>query len=240
MMALPQLNTVNYDMVIPSTGQQVKYRPFVVREEKVLLTSLESGDATQITNAMRDIVEVCTFKEVNVKKLAMFDLEYIFLKLRAKSVGENADILVKCTDETCKADNAVRVNLDLVELKGDPKAESTIQLTDSVGVSIKYPTVERTEEVMKGIKAENQIDLILGLMVASIDSIYDAEKVYPSTDSTPQELMDFIESLNKEQFNKFETFFEQFPKLKEEIEFTCEKCGKENTRTLEGLNDFFG
>ena len=239
-MALPQLNTVNYDMVIPSTGQQVKYRPFVVREEKVLLTSLESGDAQQITNAMRDIVEVCTFKEVNVKQLAMFDLEYIFLKLRAKSVGENADIVVKCTDENCKADNAVRVNLDLVELKGDPKAESTIQLTDSVGVSIKYPTVERTEEVMKGIKAENQIDLILGLMVASIDSIYDAEKVYPSTDSTPQELMDFIESLNKEQFNKFETFFEQFPKLKEEIEFTCEKCGKENTRTLEGLNDFFG
>tara|TARA_B100000035_G_scaffold69461_1_gene56852 strand:+ start:475 stop:1188 length:714 start_codon:yes stop_codon:yes gene_type:complete len=237
-MALPQLNTVNYDMVIPSTGQQVKYRPFVVREEKVLLTSLESGDAQQITNAMRDIVEVCTFKEVNVKKLAMFDLEYIFLKLRSKSVGENADIVVKCKD--CEAENAVRVNLDLVELKGDPRAESTIQLTDSVGVSIKYPTVERTEEVMKGIKAENQIDLILGLMVASIDSIYDAEKVYPSTDSTPQELMDFIESLNKEQFNKFETFFEQFPKLKEEIEFTCEKCGKENTRTLEGLNDFFG
>ena len=237
-MALPQLNTVNYDMVIPSTGQQVKYRPFVVREEKVLLTSLESGDATQITNAMRDIVEVCTFKEVNVKKLAMFDLEYIFLKLRAKSVGENADIIVKCKD--CEAENAVRINLDLVELKGDPKAESTIQLTDSVGVSIKYPTVERTEEVMKGIKAENQIDLILGLMVASIDSIYDAEKVYPSTDSTPQELMDFIESLNKEQFNKFETFFEQFPKLKEEIEFTCEKCGKENNMTLEGLNDFFG
>ena len=237
-MALPQLNTVNYDMVIPSTGQQVKYRPFVVREEKVLLTSLESGDAQQITNAMRDIVEVCTFKEVNVKKLAMFDLEYIFLKLRAKSVGENADIVVKC--KHCEAENAVRVNLDLVELKGDPRAESTIQLTDSVGVSIKYPTVERTEEVMKGIKTESQIDLVLGLMVASIDSIYDAEKVYPSTDSTPQELMDFIESLNKEQFNKFETFFEQFPKLKEEIGFTCEKCGKENNMTLEGLNDFFG
>ena len=237
-MALPQLNTVNYDMVIPSTGQQVKYRPFVVREEKVLLTSLESGDAQQITNAMRDIVEVCTFKEVNVKKLAMFDLEYIFLKLRAKSVGENADIIVKC--KHCEAENAVRVNLDLVELKGDPRAESTIQLTDSVGVSIKYPTVERTEEVMKGIKTESQIDLILGLMVASIESIYDAEKVYPSTDSTPQELMDFIESLNKEQFNKFETFFEQFPKLKEEIGFTCEKCGKENNMTLEGLNDFFG
>ena len=237
-MALPQLNTVNYDMVIPSTGQQVKYRPFVVREEKVLLTSLESGDAQQITNAMRDIVEVCTFKEVDVKKLAMFDLEYIFLKLRAKSVGENADIIVKC--KHCEAENAVRVNLDLVELKGDPRAESTIQLTDSVGVSIKYPTVERTEEVMKGIKTESQIDLILGLMVASIESIYDAEKVYPSTDSTPQELMDFIESLNKEQFNKFETFFEQFPKLKEEIGFTCEKCGKENNMTLEGLNDFFG
>lgn len=239
-MALPQLNTVKYDMVIPSTGKQIKYRPFVVREEKVLLTSLESGDAQQITNAMRDIVEVCTFKEVDIKSLAMFDLEYIFLKLRAKSVGENADITVRCTNEECEHMNPVQVNLDSVELVGDPKAEATIALTDEVGVSLKYPTVKRLEEIMKGQTAENQLDVVIGMIAASIDSIYDASAVYPAVDSTPVELIDFIDSLNKEQFGKIQEFFDHFPKLKEDISFTCEKCGTHSDVSLEGLNDFFG
>ena len=239
-MALPQLNTVKYDMVIPSTGQQIKYRPFVVREEKVLLTSLESGDAQQITNAMRDIVEVCTFKEVSVKSLAMFDLEYIFLKLRSKSVGENAEIGIKCSNEECGHMNPVTVNLDAVELQGDPMAKATVALTDEVGVTLNYPTVQRLEDVMKGSTTENQIDLVIGMIAASIESIYDAQSVYPAVDSTPQELIDFIDSLNKEQFSKLQDFFNNFPKLKEEINFTCEKCGTENNQVLEGLNDFFG
>ncbi len=239
-MALPQLNTVKYDMVIPSTGQQIKYRPFVVREEKVLLTSLESGDAQQITNAMRDIVEVCTFKEVSVKSLAMFDLEYIFLKLRSKSVGENAEIGIKCSNEECGHMNPVTINLDAVELQGDPMAKATVALTDEVGVTLNYPTVQRLEDVMKGSTTENQIDLVIGMIAASIESIYDASSVYPAVDSTPQELIDFIDSLNKEQFSKLQDFFNNFPKLKEEINFTCEKCGTENNQVLEGLNDFFG
>ena len=239
-MALPQLNTVKYDMVIPSTGQQIKYRPFVVREEKVLLTSLESGDAQQITNAMRDIVEVCTFKEVSVKSLAMFDLEYIFLKLRSKSVGENAEIGIKCSNEECGHMNPVTINLDAVELQGDPMAKATVALTDEVGVTLNYPTVQRLEDVMKGSTTENQIDLVIDMIAASIESIYDASSVYPAVDSTPQELIDFIDSLNKEQFSKLQDFFNNFPKLKEEINFTCEKCGTENNQVLEGLNDFFG
>ena len=239
-MALPQLNTVNYDMVIPSTGEQVKYRPFVVREEKVLLTAMESGDAQQITNAMRDIVKVCTFDKVEVRDLAMYDLEYIFLKLRSKSVGEKATILLKCSDDECGHMTPVEINLDEIELEGNPKAESTIQITDDIGVSFKFPTVGRMEDVMKGLKAETQIDMVLGMMVASIVSIHDAEKVYNSVDSTPQELMDFIESLNKLQFEKLQDFFNSFPKLRKEVTWTCEKCGKENSVVLEGLNDFFG
>ena len=238
-MALPQLNTVNYDMVIPSTGEQIKYRPFVVKEEKVLLTSLESGDAKQITNAMRDIVEVCTFNKVDVKNLAMFDLEYIFLKLRAKSVGENADITIKCTDDECGHMSAVQINLDQLELEGDPKANATIALTDSVGLTLKYPTVSRTETIVKDTKQETAIDLAICMMVAAIDSIYDAENVYPAVDSQPQELLDFMESLNKEQFGKVQEFFENFPKLRKEVNFTCEKCSKDNKVVLEGLNDFF-
>lgn len=238
-MALPQLNSIHYDMVIPSTGQSIKYRPFVVREEKVLLTAIESEDSQQITNAMKDVVEVCTFKEVDVKSLAMFDLELIFLKLRAASVGENADIVLKCQVNKCEAENTVKVNLGNVTLKGDPKAAATISITDTVGVSLKYPTVQRVEDVLKGNTPDTAIDIAIGMIVASIDSIYDAESVYPAIESTPKELVDFIESLNKVQFTKVQEFFNEFPKLQEDIEFTCTKCGEHNKLTLEGLNDFF-
>ena len=238
-MALPQLNTVKYDMVIPSTGQQIKYRPFVVKEEKVLLTSLESGDSKQITNAMRDLVQVCTFETVDVKNLAMFDLEYIFLKLRAKSVGESADITLQCTAEDCEHMTPVNINLDQVQLQGNPQGKSTIELTDEVGVTLVYPTVEKTERILAGAKLDGAMDVAVGMIAAAIESIYDKENVYPAIDSTPQELVDFIDSLNKQQFDKIQTFFENFPKLKQEVNFTCEKCNKQNNIVLEGLNDFF-
>ena len=226
-------------MTIPSTGQEIKYRPFVVREEKVLLTAIESDDAQQISNAMRDIVEVCTFKEVDVKSLAMFDLELIFLKLRAASVGENAEIALTCSNEECKHQNAVKINLAEVELKGDPKASAVVQITDTVGVSLKYPTVLKVEDTLKASKPEAGIDVAIAMIAASIESIHDADSVYPASESTAQELVDFIESLNKEQFTKVQEFFDNFPKLKEDVEFTCEKCKTVNNVTLEGLNDFF-
>ncbi len=226
-------------MTIPSTGQEIKYRPFVVREEKVLLTAIESDDAQQISNAMRDIVEVCTFKEVDVKALAMFDLELIFLKLRAASVGENAEIALTCSNEECKHQNPVKINLAEVELKGDPKASAVVQITDTVGVSLKYPTVLKVEDTLKASKPEAAIDIAIAMIAASIESIHDADSVYPASESTAQELVDFIESLNKEQFTKVQEFFDNFPKLKEDVEFTCEKCKTVNNVTLEGLNDFF-
>ena len=238
-MALPQLNLIKYDMTIPSTGQEIKYRPFVVREEKVLLTAIESDDAQQISNAMRDIVEVCTFKEVDVKALAMFDLELIFLKLRAASVGENAEITLACSNEECKHQNAVKINLAAVELQGDPKAAAIVQITDTVGVSLRYPTVLKVEDTLKASKPEAAIDIAIAMIAASIESIHDADSVYPANESTSRELVDFIESLNKEQFTKVQEFFDNFPKLKEDVEFTCEKCKTVNNVTLEGLNDFF-
>lgn len=226
-------------MTIPSTGQEIKYRPFVVREEKVLLTAIESDDAQQISNAMRDIVEVCTFKEVDVKALAMFDLELIFLKLRAASVGENAEVALTCSNEECKHQNPVKINLAEVELKGDPKASAVVQITDTVGVSLKYPTVLKVEDTLKASKPEAAIDIAIAMIAASIESIHDADSVYPASESTSRELVDFIESLNKEQFTKVQEFFDNFPKLKEDVEFTCEKCKTVNNVTLEGLNDFF-
>ena len=239
-MGLPKLESVTYDLVIPSTGENVQFRPFVVKEEKVLLTALESNDATQISRAMRDIVKTCTFNNVKVETLAMFDLEYIFLKLRAKSVGEVAEIGIKCSTKECGHMNNVQVNIDQIEISGNPTLEENIQLTDTIGVTVKAPTVERTENLLKGSKINSEIDLVISLIIASIVSIYDADKVYPAIDSTPEELNEFVDSLNKEQFGKLQTFFENFPKLKKEISFTCTECGKEQTQALEGLTDFFG
>lgn len=239
-MALPKLESVTYNLTVPSSGTDVRYRPFVVKEEKVLLTALESNDATQISRAMRDIVRTCTFNEVPVEKLAMFDLEYIFLKLRAKSVGENADIGIKCSNTECEHMNPIEVSIDQVEVAGNPKLEETIQLTDSIGVTVKAPTVERTETLLKGSKITSELDLVISLIIASIVSIYDKDSVYPAVDYTAEELNEFIDSLNKEQFSKLQNFFENFPKLKKEVSFTCTECGTEQNQTLEGLTDFFG
>lgn len=239
-MGLPKLESVTYDLTVPSSGDNVRFRPFVVKEEKVLLTALESNDATQISRAMREIVRTCTFDKVQVGSLAMFDLEYIFLKLRAKSVGEVADIGIKCTNKDCGHMNPVKVNIDEIEVSGNPTLEETIQLTDTIGVTVKAPTVERTENLLKGSKISSEIDLVISLIIASIVSIYDAEKVYPAVDYTPEELNEFIDSLNKEQFGKLQSFFENFPKLKKEVSFTCTECGTEQTQALEGLTDFFG
>ena len=239
-MGLPKLESVTYDLTIPSNGETVQFRPFVVKEEKVLLTALESNDATQISRAMRDIVKTCTFNKVKVETLAMFDLEYIFLKLRAKSVGEVAEIGIKCSTKECGHMNNIQVNIDQIEIAGDPTLEENIQLTDTIGVTVKAPTVERTENLLKGSKINSEIDLVISLIIASIVSIYDADTVYPAIDSTPEELNEFVDSLNKEQFGKLQSFFENFPKLKKEIGFKCTECGKEQTQALEGLTDFFG
>ena len=237
MMALPQLNTVNYELTIPSSDQVISYRPFMVKEEKVLLTVLESQDSKQITSAIKDIVEVCTFNSVKLDSLAMYDLEYIFLKLRSKSVGESAKLGFKCKE--CEELNEVDINLENITLTGNPKAEASISLTDIVGVSMKYPTVKNVERLLQENKDASSTDLIIAMIAASIVSIYDAESVYPAEESTPKELIDFIESLNKGQFAKLQEFFNEFPRLREEVKFTCTKCGTENEVVLEGLNDFF-
>lgn len=238
-MALPVLNSATYELEIPSSGETIKYRPFVVKEEKVLLTVLESQDMTQITRTLRDVIEACTFNKVKIDDLAMFDLEYIFLKIRAKSVGEKATILLTCSE--CETQNENVINLDALELKGDPKAKAKIQLSDEVGITMKYPPVHRVEKLMKAVNQDGSaIDVILAMIAASIDSIFDVENVYDAKDHKPEEIMEFLESLNKEQFEKVQQFFEEFPKLKEDVHFKCSNCGSDNTVTLEGMADFFG
>ena len=235
-MALPQLNTaVKYELKVPSTGQMVEYRPYLVKEEKILMLAMESEDQRQIIRATRDIITSCTFEQVDIMKQPMFDLEYIFLKLRAKSVGETSRLKFAC--EKCQTPNNYNINLDELEPIGS-QVENTIALTDTIGVTMKYPTVKDVDSS----DAKSEIDMVFDVLVSSIESIYDAENVYPASESTKAELTTFIENLNQQQFNKLQAWFEAMPKLKKKVLFTCEKedCKHENEFDIEGIQSFFG
>jgi hypothetical protein len=234
-MALPRIETPRYELKIPSTGEKVEYRPYLVKEEKILIIALESNDQSQMLRAVRDIISACTFDRLDIQNLALFDLEYVFLKLRGVSVGSKAEMKIKC--DACEKFNEVSINLDDVNIKGKINKDVNIKLTKDIGVTMKYPTVHsallQTSEKLEGY------DAIMGTIIASIDSIYDKDNVYPAESSTKQELLDFIESLNQEQFGKLNTFFESLPTLQYDLEFECSSCGKKNSRELKGLQSFF-
>jgi len=235
-MALPQLNTaVKYELKVPSSGEMVEYRPYLVKEEKILMIAMESEDQRQIIRATRDIITSCTFEQVDIMKQPMFDLEYIFLKLRAKSVGETSKLKFSC--EKCQTPNDYDINLDELQPIGS-QVENTIALTDTIGVTMKYPTVRDVDSS----DAKSEIDMVFAVLVSSIESIYDAENVYPASESTKAELTTFIENLNQKQFNKLQAWFEAMPKLKKKVLFTCvqEDCKHENEFDIEGIQSFFG
>lgn len=231
-MALPQLNTAKYELTLPSNGDLVEYRPYLVKEEKILMLAMESNDNKQIVNATRDIVDACTFGKVDINKLPMFDLEYIFLKLRSKSIGEKAQLKFKCSN--CEKPNEYEMNLDNVE-PTKPDLVDKVQITDDIGVILKFPTVEQ----MAGIGGDNEVDQVFQVLARSIDSIYDAERVYPANESTEEELLTFIENLNQGQFNKLQDYFQSMPKLEHTVKFDCHSCGTANEYKLEGLQSFF-
>lgn len=236
-MALPTLNSAKYELKLPSTGETVEYRPFLMKEEKVLLMAVESNDIGAISKATRDLVEACTFNKLDIKNLAMFDLEYLFLQLRSKSVGEKAKIAVKCKE--CEKKNETEVDLSAVTVKMPEKIEKKVMLSDDIGVLMKFPTVGDIERVMVD-STESKVDMVIAIMAASIESIFDESSVYPAKDHKPEELFNFIEQLNKDQFFELQKFFEQIPKLSERVKFTCQSCQTKNDFPLEGLQDFFG
>tara|TARA_R110000868_G_C10654780_1_gene745301 strand:+ start:15 stop:719 length:705 start_codon:yes stop_codon:yes gene_type:complete len=234
-MALPRINTPKYTLVVPSTQEEIEYRPYLVKEEKILMMGIENNDQKQMITALRDVISACTDGKVNVDKLPMFDMEYIFLKIRAKSVGEVAKLGIKCSE--CDTKNAVEVNLDEVEVKGVLKGAQKIELTDEIGLVLKYPTV-------KGIKQQlsakhNNRENAMGAIISSIESIYDKENIYLAEDETPANLVTFLESLTSHQFKKISAFFDDMPKLRHDIDFKCTKCDEDNSVALEGLQSFF-
>ena len=237
-MALPKLNTPTYELEVPSTDEKIKYRPFLVKEEKILMIAMESKDNTQIVNAVKDIVSACTFDKIDISSMPMFDVEYIFLNIRAKSVGEVSKLRVLCPDDK-KTYTNVEVDLTKVNVEIGEGHTNKIELTDDTGMIMTYPTIDSfTETGITSINAENMIELIGSCVL----QIYEdkGEKVYQGKDQTRKELTEFIESMNTAQFKKVQQFFDTMPKLKHTIKVKNPKTKKSSDVTLNGLNDFFG
>ena len=238
-MALPILETQSYELTLPSADVKVKYRPFLVKEEKVLLQALESEDQKQIVNALKQIVRACTFGSLNVDDLPTFDLEYIFLQIRAKSVGEVAKLKVLCPDDK-KTYADIEIDLTKVEVQVDDSHTNNIVIDENkkIGMIMKYPTLGSVDPSMDFTK--EQTNKIFQLIGNSIYQVYEGDKVYNTTDYTKEELNKFIESLSTKAFGDIQNFYNTMPKLIHEVEIENPKTKVKSKVTLQGLTDFFG
>jgi len=236
-MALPQVNTPTYELAVPSTDEKIKYRPFLVKEEKILLIAMEAQEQSGILNAVKDIVKSCTFDKFDVNKAPIFDIEYIFLNIRAKSVGEVSTVNLRCPDDN---ETFVQTDIDLtkVDVQLTKGHTNKIELTDEMGMIMTYPTLDSFTDSTTVINASNMLDVI----ASCVAQIYDkkGEDVYDAKDSTKQELIDFVEQMNTTQFADVQKFFDTMPALSHEITVKNPKTKKESKVTLNGLNDFFG
>jgi len=236
-MALPKLTTPTFELEVPSTDEKIKYRPFLVKEEKILLMAMESGENKDIVQAVKDIVSECTFNKLNLGTMPMFDVEYIFLNIRAKSVGEISKLNLLCPDDG-KTYTNVEIDLSKVEVQVEKDHTNKIELSDDMGMIMTYPTIDLfAESGIENITANNMLDVIGSCIL----QIYEekGEKVYEAKDQTKKELIEFIESMNTKQFKLLQKFFDTMPKLKHEITIKNPKTKKESKITLTGLNDFF-
>lgn len=240
-MALPMMNTPTYTMVVPSSGATVKYRPFLVKEEKALLIAQQSEDVVTMIETLKGVVKSCVQDKIDVDKLATFDLEYMFTQIRGKSVGETVDLIFACDldhgEQNEKAKATVRVDLSTVTVQKSEDHTNKIDLFNDVGVVMKYPTVD----VIKKLEGFNTSDLdtVFDIMALSIDYIYDGDELFYAKEQSKQDLLQFIENLSSEQFAKIQKFFETMPKIKKEIEYDCPVCGRHHVKVLEGLQSFF-
>lgn len=235
-MALPVMSVPTYELTIPSTKQKVKYRPFLVKEEKALLIAQQSEDAKTMFETLKSIIKACTFNKLDVDKLAIFDVEFIFCQLRAKSVGENTELVFNCL-ECNDPKGKIRIDIDLtkLEVQFNPEHKANIDLYDDVGIKMKYPGIE----MLNKLKNIDDTDIIFDVITDCIDSIYTTDEVFAAKDQSKEELIEFIENLTQEQFMKIQNFFETMPKLEKQLEFDCPNCGYHHKQTLQGLDSFF-
>ena len=244
-MALPKVSTPTYELIVPSTGEKVSYRPFLVKEEKTLLMAAEDQNISTITKAMRDIISSCTEGEVDLKNLAPYDIEYIFLQLRGKSIGDVINLNLKkpesieCEEPECPGSTEIKINIDDIKIDTSSIVDSKIQLTEDIGIKLGFPQLESIQKyTTKG--GGMTPDGVFKMINDCIEYIWEGKEIYKAKDATKKELNDFIESLNTVQFNKIRDFFESMPRLKHEITWTCSKCDKSAPLLLEGIDSFFG
>ena len=236
-MALPKLTTPIYELVVPSTDEKIKYRPFLVREEKILLIAMESGASEDIVQAVKSIVEECTFNKLNLGDMPMFDVEYIFLNIRAKSVGEISSLRLLCPDDS-ETYTEVEVNLSEVIVQVEKEHTNKIELTDEMGIYMKYPTIDSFATT--GITEVTPVNM-LEVITTCVAQIYDkkGEEVFDAKDQTKEELIEFIEQLNTKQFAELQKFFDTMPKLKHVVKIENPKTKVKSDILLQGLGDFF-
>jgi len=236
-MALPKINTPTYELEVPSTNEKIKYRPFLVKEEKILLIALESNENKQIIQAVKEIVAMCTFDKIDLGNMPMFDVEYIFLQIRSKSVGETSNLKLLCKDD---GETYADVKIDLGDIKVSVDEEHTnkIELTDEMGMIMTYPTIDSFMNTgISEITSSNMLEVI----ATCILQIYDkkGEEVFDAKDQTKEELNDFIGQLNTKQFQEVQKFFDTMPKLQHTVVVKNPKTKVESEVVLNGLNDFF-
>ena len=238
-MALPVLETNTFELTLPSSDVKVKYRPFLVKEEKILLQAMESQEQKQIVQALKDIVNVCTYGQLNVDELPTFDLEYIFLQIRSKSVGEIAKLKVLCPD-TKKDYAEVEVDLSTVDVQVDDEHQNKIMVDEDkkIGVLMKYPTLASVDPTKDYSKQNTKA--LFNIIGEGIYQIFEGDKVHMAKDYTKEELDQFVESLDSKSFKKIQRFYETMPKLMHEIEVENPKTKVKSKITLSGLSDFFG
>jgi len=239
-MPLPKINTPTYELVLPSTGKKIKYRPFLVREEKILIMAMESEDMNQITNAIIQIISDCLLtKDIKVESLATFDMEYLFLNIRAKSVGETVEVNVTCPDDG-ETQVEMSINIDDIKIKKTRGHKNIVKLDDNLSMKLKYPSLDQfIENNFDTGESSNEISQSLSMITSCIEMVYNEEESWEASDCTTEELNDFVEQMNTKQFKQIESFFTTMPKLSHKIAVKNPKTGVESEILLEGLAAFF-
>ena len=233
---LPRMVTPKYDMIVPSTGKSITYRPYVVKEEKLLLIAMESQNEKQIENAVMNIIEECIESPLDINTLTNFDVEFIFVTLRAKSVGEGIELSPKC--KHCEEINEVKLDLDEVTVKNlEDQTDTMIKLTDDISVELQWPTMKHRHIDL--VDEASETETIINMMTSTIGTIYSGEEIFVTSDVPKKEVKEFVESLSNEQFNQVVDVMAKAPYLSYEIKFDCKKCGESNNIEINGLADFF-
>ena len=239
-MPLPKISTPTYELVLPSTNKKVKYRPFLVKEEKILIMALESEDQKQITNAIKSVLADCILtRGVKVDKMATFDIEYLFLNVRGKSVGETVEVNVTCPDDG-QTKVEMEIDIDSIKIQKDPNHSNIVELDDNLSIQMNYPSLDQFIETNFDLNdTKNQVDQSLHVIMSCINQVYNSEESWSAADCTKKELKEFVESMNSKQFKDIEAFFETMPKLSHNVKVINPETKVESEVVIEGLASFF-